>query len=74
MEGEEEQSDNERAFNKKPLSTRAAVIAAGPLANLFIAVIVLSIVFSITGYATTSLNYVERILLIQCINTKGTKL
>ncbi len=60
MEGEEEQSDNERAFNKKPLSTRAAVIAAGPLANLFIAVIVLSIVFSITGYATTSLNYVEK--------------
>jgi len=60
MEGEEEQSDSERAFNKKPLLSRAAVIAAGPLANLFIAVIVLAIVFGITGYATTNLNYVEK--------------
>lgn len=60
MEGEEEQSDNERAFNKKSLPTRAAVIAAGPLANLFTAVIVLSIVFSITGYTITSLDYVEK--------------
>jgi regulator of sigma E protease len=59
MEGEDERSDNARAFNKKPLSVRAAVIAAGPLANLFIAVIVLSIVFSVTGYTTTVFSSIE---------------
>lgn len=59
MEGEEEKSDSERAFNKKPLPARVAVIAAGPLANLFIAVIVLTIVFSVTGFTTTNLKYVE---------------
>lgn len=59
MEGEEEKSDNERAFNKKPIFTRFAVIAAGPLANLFVAILVLAIVFGITGYTTTSLSYVE---------------
>lgn len=59
MEGEEEESDNERAFNKKPLHIRAAVIAAGPLSNIIIAIVVLSIVFSITGFTTTKLDYVE---------------
>mgnify|MGYP000908848351 CR=1 FL=1 len=59
MEGEEEQSDSERAFNRKPVWTRAAVIAAGPLSNLFVAVIVLSIVFSLTGFTTSKLSYVE---------------
>jgi len=33
MEGEEEESDSERAFNNKPVWVRAAVVAAGPLAN-----------------------------------------
>ncbi|HOJ12491.1 MAG TPA: RIP metalloprotease RseP [Clostridiales bacterium] len=59
MEGEEEESDSERAFNKKPIWTRAAVIAAGPLANLVIAVIVLCIVFSVTGFTTNRLSNVE---------------
>ncbi|NLC69697.1 MAG: RIP metalloprotease RseP, partial [Clostridiaceae bacterium] len=59
MEGEEERSDSERAFNKKPLFARFAVIAAGPLSNLFVAILVLAVVFSITGYTTTSLVYVE---------------
>ena len=59
MEGEEEYSESERAYNKKPVLTRAAVIAAGPLANIFTAVILLVILFSFTGYSTNKLSYVE---------------
>lgn len=59
MEGEEEHSEKEDAFNKKSVATRAAVVAAGPLANLVMAIIVLTLVFSITGYATTKIDYIE---------------
>mgnify|MGYP000857556084 CR=1 FL=1 len=50
MEGEEEASDDERAFNKKPILTRAAVIAAGPIMNLIAALITIIIILSFTGY------------------------
>jgi len=59
MEGEEETSDDERAFNKKPLLTRAAVIAAGPLMNFLVAVVTLTIIVGFTGYNT---NIVGRVL------------
>jgi len=58
MEGEEEASDDERAFNKKPLLTRAAVIAAGPFMNFIVAVITIIAIVSVTGYHTT---YIEKI-------------
>ena len=45
MEGEEERSSSEKAFNRKPIGIRAAVIAAGPLMNLLTAVLLLTIVF-----------------------------
>jgi len=50
MEGEEEASDDERAFNKKPILTRAAVIAAGPIMNLIAALITIFIILSFSGY------------------------
>lgn len=53
MEGEEEASDDARAYNKKPLHIRAAVAVAGPVMNLLVAVIILSIVFSAVGFRTT---------------------
>lgn len=53
MEGEEETSQDERAFNNKPILVRAAVIAAGPIANLLIAVIIFSTVYSLNGFRTT---------------------
>lgn len=56
MEGEEEESDDSRAFNKKPLSARALVLLAGPLANLFIAIIILSVVFSAVGFNTATVS------------------
>lgn len=56
MEGEEEASENERAFNRKPILARAAVIAAGPIMNLVIAVVFFFIVFSISGYNTNTIS------------------
>ncbi len=50
MEGEEEASDDERAYNKKPILTRAAVIAAGPVMNLIAALITIIIILSFSGY------------------------
>jgi regulator of sigma E protease len=59
MEGEEERSSSEKAFNRKPIGIRAAVIAAGPLMNLLTAVLLLTIVFSVTGFDTTEVKNVD---------------
>ncbi|NLW26822.1 RIP metalloprotease RseP [Acetivibrio saccincola] len=53
MEGEGEESDDERAFCKKPVWVRAAVIAAGPLANIISAFIIIAVLYGISGYGTT---------------------
>lgn len=56
MEGEEESSNSERAFNNKPIYIRAAVIAAGPIMNLIAAIIVFFILFSFKGYDTNTIS------------------
>lgn len=56
MEGEDEESDSENAFNKKPVWVRAAVIAAGPLANIISAIVILTIYFSFSGFQTTDIS------------------
>ena len=53
MEGEEESSDDENAFSNKSVWARMAVVAAGPLSNLFFALVLLMIVFSFKEYKTT---------------------
>jgi len=55
MEGEEQESDDERAFNKKPVPIRMAVVAAGAIANILSAIIILVIITSYTGYNTTKI-------------------
>ena len=40
MEGEEERSDEERAFNKKPVGQRIAIVAAGAIVNILFSLIV----------------------------------
>lgn len=59
MEGEEEASEDARAFNRKPVLVRAAVIAAGPIANLVTAIIIITILTMVSGYSTTRLSSVE---------------
>lgn len=41
MEGENEESEDERAFNNKPAWARALVVAAGPVMNFLLAVLIL---------------------------------
>ncbi len=40
MEGEDSESEDERAFNNKPAWARAAVVAAGPVMNVVLAILV----------------------------------
>ncbi len=58
MEGEEEVSEDDRAFNKKPIGARAAIIAAGPIMNIVIAVVFAFIIHANTGYYTTQIKEV----------------
>lgn len=53
MEGEEEASEDDRAFNKKPIGVRAAIIAAGPIMNILIAIVFAFFIMSHTGFYTT---------------------
>jgi regulator of sigma E protease len=53
MEGEEQASEDSRAFNRKPIPIRMAVIAAGPIMNLIVAIILVFIVISANGYNST---------------------
>ena len=43
MEGEDESSDDEGSFSKKPISSRMAVLAAGAIMNFILAIIVFTI-------------------------------
>lgn len=53
MEGEEEASDSETSFSNKPRHVRAMTALGGPLANILLAVVLLTTVFLIQGYAST---------------------
>ncbi len=55
MEGEEEASDDERAYNKKPVGVRAAIIAAGPIMNIIIAVVFAFIIMAHSGFYSTEI-------------------
>lgn len=59
MEGEEEASEDSRAYNKKPVLVRAAVIAAGPVMNLITALVIIFIITSTTGYHTTKIGIID---------------
>lgn len=49
MEGENEESDDARAFNNKPAWARALVVAAGPFMNFLLAVVVLGGMITYSG-------------------------
>lgn len=46
MLGEDESNQDPRAFNNKPIFKRIATIAFGPIMNLFLAVIIFSLIFA----------------------------
>lgn len=58
MEGEDEDSEDERAFNNKPAWQRAIVLAAGAFMNLVTAVVLMIIIACWSGQATTVIDKV----------------
>lgn len=56
MEGEDEESENERAFNNKGVGARALIVAAGAVMNILLAVLILSVIAGYVGVATTELD------------------
>lgn len=56
MEGEDENSDDERAFNKKGVWARISVVAAGPIFNFIMAVVFSIIVLGAAGVDTAKIN------------------
>ena len=60
MEGEEERSEDENAFNKKPIWQRMLVVFAGPFVNIIFALIVYFFVISSQNlYQTTIVRDIE---------------
>ena len=55
MEGEDESSDDDRAFNKKSVWARISVVAAGPIFNFIMAVVFSFIVLTFAGVDTAEL-------------------
>lgn len=60
MEGEDEESDNPRAFNNKPFWSKALVIVAGSFMNLILAIIILSAVLFYIGTPTNVIKDVKQ--------------
>jgi len=56
MEGEEESSNDPRAFSNQPVGKRALVIAAGPLLNLLTAFLFAAIFLGNTGFYTNTIS------------------
>ena len=60
MEGEEERSDDERAFNKKPVWQRIAIVSAGAIVNIIFAIIVYFVLASVNNsYYSTQITDLE---------------
>ena len=56
MEGEDENSDDDKAFNKKSVWARISVVAAGPIFNFIMAVLFSFIVLTFAGVDTAKLS------------------
>ena len=60
MEGEEERSEDEDAFNKKPIWQRILIVAAGATVNIVFALIIYFVIVSNTNlYQSSILTNVE---------------
>lgn len=58
MEGEDEDSEDERAFNNKPAWKKAIILVAGAAMNIVVAVILMMIVSFFIGVPTTKIDSV----------------
>lgn len=60
MEGENEESEDDRAFNNKPAWAKIFVLFSGAGMNILISVLTLSVIIGVIGSATTTLGVVEK--------------
>lgn len=58
MEGEDEESEDARAFNKKPAWKKAIIVVAGATMNLLLCILLLIIIALYTGNVTTTIDQV----------------
>lgn len=58
MEGEDEESEDERAFNNKPAWKKAIIVVAGAAMNLILCILFLIIIALYTGTVTTTIDQV----------------
>ncbi len=58
MEGEDEDSEDERAFGKKKPWQKIIILAAGSLMNVLCAIIIMCIVVGARGFATTTIGQI----------------
>lgn len=59
MEGEDEESDNVRAFNNKSSLQKAFIVVAGALMNLLLTIVILSCIAGYVGVGTTTIDTVS---------------
>ncbi len=59
MEGEEEESQDDRAFCNKPVWQRAIVAFAGSFANIVVALLIFTLTFFSTGYITNEIGSLD---------------
>ena len=57
MEGEDEESDDERSFSRQPVWKRALVVGTGPVMNIVLAFILAAVVLASAGYTTNRISY-----------------
>ncbi len=58
MEGEDEESEDERAFGNKKAWQKIVILAAGSLMNVLCAIIIMCIVVGVRGFATTTIGQI----------------
>ncbi|MDD2402068.1 MAG: RIP metalloprotease RseP [Clostridia bacterium] len=61
VEGNEEQNDPKR-FDKKPLWARVAIVITGPLMNFFLAVVIFIIIFTTLGVPNDFQNIIGKVM------------
>lgn len=59
MEGEDEDSDDDRAFNKKPCWQRIIIVAAGAIINILLGLIIICILLSVNSDELSGTNTVN---------------
>ncbi len=59
MEGEDEKSDDERAFNNKPCWQRIIIVAAGAIINILLGLIIIAVMLSVNNDELSGTNVVN---------------